>query len=119
MPKSFPYGYKVLERTTGYIRIKVGNYPGNKKGWILEHRYLINNHLGRYLNSNEIVHHKNEIRSDNRISNLNITTRKAHSVIHKSGIHGSKTYRSSYNDSWDVLISIQENFQYDHPRPSR
>ena len=32
-----------------------------------EHRYLMEQHVGRKLNSNELVHHLNENSRDNRI----------------------------------------------------
>ena len=52
--------------------------------WILEHRYVIEQNIGRKLHKEEKVHHKNANRSDNRLENLELW------VIHKKDPPGSR-----------------------------
>lgn len=50
--------------------------------FVLEHRYLLEQHLGRSLREDEYVHHKNGDRTDNRITNLQIMSNSEHSSKH-------------------------------------
>ncbi len=43
-------------------------YPKAKYVW--EHRLVMEKHLGRHLQANEVVHHINGVRGDNRLENL-------------------------------------------------
>jgi hypothetical protein len=64
--------YKRGSKLGGHILIKLANHPNNKKGWVPEHRLIMETHLGRYLRPDELVHHINMRKDDNRIENLHI-----------------------------------------------
>lgn len=65
----------------GYVLLsnKRGHPNANKRGRILEHTFVMSEYLGRPIMPGEEVHHKNGIRNDNRIENLEL----------RSGHHGA------------------------------
>lgn len=61
----------------------VPEHPNStKNGYVLEHRVVVENDLGRILREDEIIHHKNENKKDNRLENLEITSVGEHNIIH-------------------------------------
>jgi len=67
----------------GYILVSLPwGHPylatANARGWILEHRLVMAQSLGRNLKQTEVVHHMNGNKRDNRVENLTILSRAEH-----------------------------------------
>jgi len=62
------------ENARGYIVLSIYNHPSraSRNGQIFEHRYIMEQHLGRFLQEGENVHHINCVKNDNRIDNLEL-----------------------------------------------
>lgn len=65
----------------GYVWVWVDSI-----GYIQEHRLVAEKMLGRTLTRDEVVHHRNEIRSDNRPENLCVMTRAEHIREHRNDL---------------------------------
>lgn len=70
-------GYKaILIRPNDFFySMAMGN------SYVLEHRLIMAKHIGRCLHRWEIVHHKNHIRNDNGIENLQLVSDDRHKQI--------------------------------------
>lgn len=67
-------GYKII--------YKPGHPTADKRGYIMEHRFIMEKNIGRFLDKKEIVHHKNGNPMDNHIENLELCAGIAQHMLH-------------------------------------
>jgi hypothetical protein len=94
-----------------YIKLKKEDFfysMTDNRGYVLEHRLVMAQSLGRCLQKWEVIHHKNGIKSDNQLSNLElVSSNNQHIVDH------SKGYRDGYSKGYDdgthkKIVELQE-----------
>jgi hypothetical protein len=86
------------EEGKGYRWIYTMDRRSKMNGWTTEHRLLAEMIKGSQLDDNEVVHHLNFNKNDNRIENLQIMIDADHKRLHTEIINGKKW--SDENASW-------------------
>ena len=103
--KKGPYDYAIVR-----------NHPNaTKRGYVLMHRVVMENHLGRILDDGEIVHHLDHNGHNNDISNLVVMNGKDHVRMH--GYEQERMYatllcpwcKSIFTRPWNE----SSNYKYD------
>ena len=88
-PRIAKYAMKAVKgrkkHTAGYIEIYVSDHPYNIRGYVFEHRLVVEDSIGRYLTRDEQVHHLNQVKDDNRLENLLLMTIGEHTRFHSAG----------------------------------
>ena len=76
--RSFPLG-SVRINKKGYVLEKTS------RGWELQHRAVVEKHIGSPLKPTELVHHIDGNKENNSIENLEIESWSSHTVMHHLG----------------------------------
>lgn len=90
MSKEFTPIGKRVKTEAGYIMVRCPDHPNANKGkngaYAFEHRLVMAKHLGRAIKADEIIHHVNGDKSDNRIENLELLSNAEHMRMHGSNM---------------------------------
>ena len=83
-----PKDYKIdrniaIDKTLGYKYFIDKDHPlSNKQGKVYHHRHVASVKVGRWLSDNEVVHHIDENKLNNKSNNLEIMSRSEHGKHH-------------------------------------
>ena len=89
----------IIEDKDGYFLIRIRN---DKEDVLLKlHRLILEYKLKRKLRKNEVSHHKNGIKQDNRLENLEVKIKSNHQRQHRierNKANKGKTYEELYGE---------------------
>lgn len=85
------------KREDGYISVYFPDHPKSaNNGYIMEHVLVMECLIGRYLKDDEVVHHINEKRDDNRKENLKLMNYREHARYHSLKWHAQRKGGMTY-----------------------
>jgi hypothetical protein len=101
----------------GYIHILARDHHfADSRGYVKEHRLIMEKHLNACLLPWAIVHHINHVKYDNRIENLDIVNKSKHNLIHKPN-QKDMSGRFCYNCNSDKTSMMKDGCLVWHRHP--
>lgn len=84
----------------GYCQILMPDHPrADTSGYVMEHIVVWEDATGSSVPENCVVHHLNGDKTDNRIENLCLMQRGAHTVFHHTGTKRNQESRNKMKDA--------------------
>jgi len=105
---------KVVKHGSGYNLVFLPSHPAcQKSGHVYEHRYVMEEHIGRYLSSIEQVHHINGVKDDNRIKNLFLCKDgREHRLVHNGWVKKKETWFKRCSKCHKELEASADNWYF-------
>ena len=72
----------VIRHSSGYLLEWAPDHPRASRGRVLQHVLVVERLLGRYLNDDEHVHHRDHVKTNNDPSNLVVLSPTEHAKLH-------------------------------------
>lgn len=93
--REYEFGGHEKRRPDGYIKVYVPDHPhATADGYVAKHTLVMERSIGRYLSADEVVHHINHIRDDNRLENILLMTKHDHQALHMRERHEERRKQS-------------------------
>lgn len=83
-------GGHTVERDGYLLEFCPYHKDANRWGYVSQHRLTVERSLGRYLEADEYIHHKDLDKHNNSIDNLQLVSRSEHMKIHRAMSHSSR-----------------------------
>jgi len=95
------------EEGDGYRWIYTMDRSSKMNGWVAEHQVIGELIKGTPLSENEVVHHRNFVKHDNRPENLQVMSNEAYQRLHAEILNGIKW--SDKNSEWIEQFEINQS----------
>lgn len=81
----------IVQLKSGYVIVHCPDHQNaDGSGYVYQHRLVLEKKLGRFLKKDEIAHHLNHIKNDNRPENVELSNRSKHVSLHRTGVPRSE-----------------------------
>lgn len=120
MPKRAPAGSVRICQYYGYAWVKVEDHEEFKDGWVKEHHLVWWKYRKQRVPAGYILHHKDENKLNNKVSNLELLQRGVHAKLHHQGSTRTAAQKSVQSTrakerctpEWRAAVSARVKLQH-------